>query len=153
MREERKKVWIDAIQTKLFLRTCVYWLVYQLTLWNLVFVWRLLQGGPGNPFEQYWLFLIDFYPAIIASLILLPALSWDAVKFAHRVVGPLYRFRKTMQSITAGEAVPPVRLRDGDLLLDMRDDFNAMLESLQKRGIEVLKPATPPAAVKDRQTA
>jgi methyl-accepting chemotaxis protein len=157
MREERKRVWIDSIQTKLFLRVSLYWLIYQITLWNLVFVWRLLREGPGNPLEQYWRFLVDFAPAIIACLALLPVMSWDVVKFAHRVVGPLYRFKKTMQTIAAGEAVPPLRLREGDLLLDMRDDFNRMLESLQKRGVEVLKPAVPasPAPVPEegRQTA
>jgi hypothetical protein len=152
MHEERKKVWISTIQTKLFLRTCFYWLIYQVTLWNLIFVWRLLQEGPGNPLEQYMRFLSDFAPAVLVSLALLPILAWDAVKFGHRVVGPLYRFRTTMQSITAGEAVAPVRLRDGDLLQDMRDDFNAMLESLQKRGVEVLKPATP-VEPENRQTA
>src|SRR5947208_590704 len=48
MRDERKKVWIDGFQTKLFLRMGTYWLIYQLGLWNLVFVWRLLHEGPGN---------------------------------------------------------------------------------------------------------
>ena len=30
---------------------------------------------------------------------------YDAVKLTHRIVGPLYRFRKTIQAVTAGEEI------------------------------------------------
>src|SRR5262249_59879683 len=115
------------IQTKLFVRVGVYWLVYQITLWNLVFMWRLLQEGAGNPLEQYGRFLWDYSPALIGCLLLLPILAWDAGQFGHRVVRPLYRFRKTIQALAAGEPVRPIKLRDTDLLTEMRDDFNKML--------------------------
>jgi hypothetical protein len=62
---------------------------------------------------------------------------------SHRLVGPLVRFRKTMQDIAAGEVVRPIKLREDDYLTEMRDDFNQMLESLQKRGVPVLAPVDP----------
>ena len=37
----------------------------------------------------------------------------------------------------------PIKLREGDYLTEMRDEFNRMLEELQKRGIPVLRPADP----------
>jgi hypothetical protein len=140
MREERKKVWIDSFQPKLFLRMGWYWLIYQVSLWNLVFVWRLLQEGRGNLLEQYGRFCMDYAPALVGGVVLLPILAWDSVKFAHRLVGPIYRFRKTLQSIAAGEAVRPIRLRQGDFLTEMQDDFNQALETLQRQGAQVLKP-------------
>jgi hypothetical protein len=143
MSEGRTKVWIDRIQTRLFFRMGVYWLIYQVSLWNLVFVWRLLQEGPGNLLEQYGRFCLDYAPVLVGCLVLLPVLAWDVVKFAHRMVGPLHRFRTTIQALAAGEPVRPVRLRDGDFLTDMRDDFNQMLETLQRQGAPVLKPADP----------
>jgi hypothetical protein len=153
MHEERKKVWISGIQTRLFLRMGVYWLVYQVCLWNLVFVWRLLQEGTGNPLEQYGRFCLDYAPALLGSAALLPFLAWDAVRFFHRVVGPIYRIRQTMQAVAAGERVRPVKLRDGDLLIDMRDDFNRMLEALDRQGAPVLKSAEPAEAGKRHQLA
>jgi hypothetical protein len=140
MRDARKKVWIDHFQTKLFIRMGWYWMIYQVSLWNLVFVWRLLQEGPGNLLEQYGRFWVDYAPALVGCLALLPVLAWDAVKFAHRVVGPIYRFRKTMQAVAAGEAVRPIKLRQGDFLTEMQDDFNTMLDALQRQGVPVLAP-------------
>jgi hypothetical protein len=153
MTDDRKKVWIDGIQTKLFIRVGIYWLVYQVSLWNFLFVWRLLQEGPGNPLQQYLRFLDDYYPALIGSVFLLPVLAWDAIKFAHRVVGPIYRFRKTLQAVAAGEAVQPVKLRQGDFLTEMRDDLNQLLEALQRKGVPVLKPAEPGSQDAHRQPA
>jgi hypothetical protein len=146
MREERKKVWIDAIQTKLFVRIGMYWLIYTVALWNLLFIWRLLSEGPGDPLEQYGRFFLDYWPALVCFVVVVPALAWDAVRFTHRLVGPIYRFRKTIQALSNGEAVQPLKLRDDDFLKDMRDDFNRMLDTLQRQGAPVLKPANPDAA-------
>ena len=153
MGEDRKKVWIHDIQTRLFFRMGVYWLIYQVSLWNLVFVWRLLQEGPGNLVEQYTRFCLDFAPVLVGCLLLVPVLAWDAVKFTHRVVGPLHRFRTTIRALAAGEPVRPIRLRDGDFLSDMRDDFNQMLETLQRQGAPVLKPADPTETAGERRPA
>lgn len=143
MREERKKVWIHEFQTKLLIRIGLYWVIFLVTLMNLLFVWRLLVEGPGNPLEQYGQFLLDYAPALACLAVLVPIMAWDAVKFSHRLLGPLYRFRKTVQSLADGEAVRPIKLRKNDYLAEFRDDFNRMLETLQKQGAPVLKPNDP----------
>jgi methyl-accepting chemotaxis protein len=153
MPEERKKIWIDTFQTRLFLRMAGYWLIYQVTLWNLVFVWRLLHDGPGNLLEQYGRFCLDYAPVLVGCLALLPILAWDAVKFAHRLVGPVYSFRKALRALAAGDAVRPVKLRQDDFLTEMRDDFNTMLEAFERRGVPVLKPADDAAPDQERQPA
>lgn len=153
MREERKKVWIHNIQTKLFVRMGFYWIVYQVGLWNLVFTWRLLQEGPGNLVEQYGRFCADFYPAFLACLVLLPFIARDTVRFAHRVVGPIHRFRQTLQAVAAGEPVRPLKLREGDFLEEMKDDFNEMLDTLQRQGVPALLPTEAKGNDQQRQPA
>lgn len=153
MRNDRKKVWIDVFQTRLFFRIVIYWCAFFFALWNLMFCWRLLQEGPGNPFEQYGRFFLDFYPVLILFLLLLPIIAWDAIKLAHRLVGPLVRFRRSIQGLAAGEPVPLIKLRDGDFLTELRDDFNAMLETLQRQGIAAIKPAAPPESINERRSA
>ena len=143
MSDERKKVWINAFQTKLFMRITVYWVIYIVTLMNLLFVWRLLVEGPGNPLEQYYRFLVEYAPALVMVALLLPAVAWDSIKFSHSLVGPLVNFRKALQELAAGRPVHPIKLRTGDYLTEMRDEFNAMLESLQRLGVPVLKPNEP----------
>lgn len=149
MRDERKKVWIDGFQTKLFLRMGSYWLIYQLCLWNLVFVWRVLHEGPGNFLEQYGRFCADYAPALVGCVLLLPVLGYDMVKFAHRIVGPIYRFRKAIQDLAAGEEVRPIKLRDGDFLTEMQDEFNQLLKALPPPAGAVRKSAE--AADPERQ--
>jgi len=154
MANERKRVWVDRFQTKLFIRIAGYWLIYQVAVWNLLFAWRLLQQGPGNLGEQFVGFFHDFWPTLVVFALVVPVLCWDAIRFSHRLVGPIYRFRKTVQALTAGEAVRPIKLREGDYLEEMKEDINKLLESLQQRGLPVLKPASPtPEEVRDRMPA
>jgi nitrogen fixation/metabolism regulation signal transduction histidine kinase len=78
----------------------------------------------------------------LAGLVVLLGLFaiYEAIIFTHRVVGPIVRFRKTVQAIIAGEEVDLVRLRNGDFLLELRDEFNEMLRILEQRGAVTLKP-------------
>jgi hypothetical protein len=113
--------------------------VYQVAAWALFALCELIsvigaERGAEVPYFQN--------PLVRCSLVLLiltPPLILDALRFAHRLVGPLYRFRKTIQAIATGEEVEPVKLRKGDLLLDFQDDFNAMLRYLEHQGYVVLK--------------
>jgi methyl-accepting chemotaxis protein len=152
-REERKHVWIDSFQTRLSLRIGAYLVLFLVVLINFLFAWRLWQEGPGNPWEQFVRMLRDYLPVGICLLLLVPVMAWDAIRFSHRLVGPMVRFRRTVQDIARGETVRPIRLREGDYLGDFRDDFNAMLEALQRRGASVLKPANPDANEKAQRTS
>jgi hypothetical protein len=147
MQETRKRVWVDPFQTKLFIRVGVYWLIYTLTLFNLLFGWRLLREGPGDIGQQLLATAYDNVPLFLCFVLVTPWIALDSVKFANRLVGPLYRFRKTIESVTANEAVSPIRLRKDDFLLEMQDEFNAMLEAVEQRGgVRLERPAETPTA-------
>ena len=143
MSEERKKVWVDPFQTKLSLRIGGYLVVFFVVFCNFLFAWKMIEEGPHDPAQQFLDTIRSNMPVFICLLVLVPVMAWDTIRFSHRLVGPLVRFRKSMQAIAEGEAVCPVKLRDGDYLTEMRDDFNRMLEELQKQGLSVLKPADP----------
>jgi hypothetical protein len=141
--EQRTKIWVHSFQTRLTLRICAYLGIFLLVLFNLVFSWRLWQEGPGNPVEQLGRMLRDYLPFWICLAVLVPVIAWDAIRFTHRLVGPLVRIRQTVQDLAKGEAVRPIKLRDNDYLTELRDDFNNMLDTLQRRGVPVLKPHDP----------
>lgn len=134
MKNGRSRVWIDPFQSKLVLRVVYYSAISMFTLWNFLFGCRLLQQGRGDLWQQYQSFFFDYYPIFFCFALLMPFFAWDAIRMAHPLVGPLGRFRRSMQAIQAGEPVQPIKLRDGDYLGDMKDAFNGMLEALQKRG-------------------
>ncbi len=134
MPERRRRRLVDSFQYKVAVRLAVYWAVYQLTLWNFLFCWRLLEEGQGNLFQQYGEFSREFAPMLICFLILVPAFAWDAVKFYHRIAGPILRIRSAARDIADGRAVRYVRLREDDELTGLQDDFNDMLSTLARSG-------------------
>lgn len=143
MSEERKKVWIDPFQTKLTRRILTYLAVFVAVFVNLLFAWKLITEGPVNPWQQFLDTMYSHLPVFVVLLVLVPIVAWDSIRMSHKLVGPLVRFRQSMQAIAEGQTVRPIKLREDDFLDEMRDDFNHMLESLQKRGVSVLSPVDP----------
>jgi hypothetical protein len=146
--EERKRVWVDPYQTRLVWRIAGYLVLFLAVLFNFLFVWKLVCEGATDPLGQFLDLFREYRPVVVCLLILVPIMAWDAVRFTHHLVGPLVRFRQSIHHIAQGEAVPPIKLRKGDYLNDLRDEFNQMLESLQRRGVPVLKPGVSPEEVK-----
>src|SRR5207249_1450151 len=129
--------------TRLTLRIAGYLVVFFVVFSNFLFAWKMWTEGPVDPWGQFVDTLQSNLPVFVLLLVLVPVMAWDTIRFSHRLVGPLVRFRKTMQDLAAGEPVRPIKLRDGDHLLEMRDEFNQMLEELQTRGVPVHKPTDP----------
>jgi methyl-accepting chemotaxis protein len=50
---------------------------------------------------------------------------------SHRFAGPIYRFEKSAQIVSSGDLTHRVSLRTGDELLELQEEFNGMLGSLQ----------------------
>jgi nitrogen fixation/metabolism regulation signal transduction histidine kinase len=141
MREHRKKIWIDSFQTGLLVRIVVFVFAYQVVAWAFFALCEQINTAFADMGIQSSFLKSALVRNLLALLILIPPLILDALRFAHRLVGPLYRFRKTVQAIAAGERVGLVQLRDGDMLMDFRDDFNAMLKHLEQQGYVLLKTA------------
>lgn len=143
MTECRKRIWIDHFQTGLLVRIVVYCMVYQVAVWAFFGICEMLDRGVAVLGGEVLFFSTPLVRNILVLVCIAPPLMFDAVRFAHRLVGPLYRFRKTVQAIAAGEPVALVQLRKGDLLMDLKDDFNVMLRQLEQRGLVVLKGPVP----------
>ena len=138
MSQKRKKIWIDRFQTTLALRIAFYCVLYQTVTWfSVTFEHRIHSKVTSMLGPAGGAYLSALMLAPVIALILMSVR--EAVKTSHRVIGPLYRFRKAILAIAAGEEVEPIRLRDGDYLREMRDDFNEMLMALERRGAVVLK--------------
>ena len=129
MADRRSRRLIESFQIRMCARIAAYAFIYQLSVWNLMFCLRLSKSG-GDFLTEYRNFFIESYPMLLCVLVLAPAFAWDAAKQLHRIAGPIYRFRQTINQITAGEPIRYARLGTGDELTDMQDDFNAMLDAL-----------------------
>ena len=136
----RKRLFVNReIQGRLLARTTLYWVLYHAVLWMAMFFYRysehrgaVLAGATPRSFaDLYGQFLRENSSLWLCAFAILPIVLWDLLKFSHRVVGPLVRFQRTLEGLTAGQAVPEVRLRQGDLLFDLQTTFNEYLASLR----------------------
>ncbi len=152
MLSKRKKIWIDRFQTYLVVRIGLYCVLFQAAVWALAMIDRTLNGAletfVGADAAAYC-YAIAFGGIVIMTV----SAIYDAIKFAHRLVGPLVRFRQTIQAIAAGEEIELIRLRDGDFLQDLKDDFNTMIVALEQRGAITMKGATTDAKVPSSEPA
>jgi hypothetical protein len=137
MREQRKKIWIDRFQTQFCLRIAIYFSLYVVAVWAVIAIQLNLDDLAQRlgPTPSIFARLVTWLSVVVVAA----AFTYDTVKYTHRIVGPLYRFRKTILAITAGEEVRLISLRKGDFLTDMRDEFNEMLKALEQRGAVTLK--------------
>jgi hypothetical protein len=147
--ERRTKVWVDRLQTRLMLRIALYVVFYQLALAAHLVLCLYISNRLEKTFG-----VAAVAPCVVITaidMVLLGAICvYDAVRWTHRLVGPLYRFRQTMKAVAAGEDVDFIRLRKGDYLLEMRDDFNEMLQALHERGTVSVKDDWAEADLDDR---
>lgn len=138
MRNQRKRLWIDSFQTRMIFRILFYCIAYQASLWIILMAVQTYLNSmdmlTGEPMSRHLA-----WTALLPVLAFLGIITIDAVRFVHRLVGPVYRFRKTIQAITAGEPVDLVQLRERDYLKDVMKDFNEMLQLLEQRGAVVIK--------------
>ena len=137
MHNQRKRIWIDRFQTFFILRMLFYCVAYQASLWVIIYIVRTCMAGMEALTDKPPLAHLGL-PALLTVLALLGLMTIDAVRYMHRLVGPLYRFRRTVQTIAAGEPVEMVRLRNKDYLKDMMEDFNEMLKVLEEKGAVVI---------------
>ena len=68
------------------------------------------------------------WPGIGAVILLFGAIS---IFISHKVAGPLYRLKKTLAEVTAGNLNVVVKLRKWDDLKDLADHLNILIDELR----------------------
>ena len=71
-------------------------------------------------------------PILLVGACLIPVFVNDTIRLSHRFVGPLLRIRGTMRKAGAGEYAAPVTLRPNDFWHEFADDFNVMLDRMNR---------------------
>lgn len=139
-RHKRKKLFVNSrIQGRALLRIGLYWGLYHFVLWQAMFVYHYMEHRlqlmttPGTVpmtfLELYSDFFARYRALVVCAIAVFPWILWDVLKTTHRVAGPLVRFQNTLNQLARGEKVPEMRLRKGDLLVELQDAFNRYLRS------------------------
>jgi hypothetical protein len=139
MRDSRRRqIYCDReVQGALMLRVLLYWLYCQLATTLLVVCWSVVTGPPrrfvtviGDVQENYW-------PAFLASLLVMPIVIIDVVRMSNRFVGPVKRLRDGLQALADGREVPTIKFRDNDYWQSLAGLFNTVsTQAKQESGPE-----------------
>lgn len=70
----------------------------------------------------------------------------SALKFSHRIAGPMYRMRKTFEAFRSGDLAVRANIRDGDYLREVADDINGFLDWLEQEHGQAFASRSPQSA-------
>jgi hypothetical protein len=141
---KRKKLLVDGlVQGALLWRVVTYWFSCLVSIGLMLACWHML-ANPGRPFyrqlDEVW---FQNGPAMVASLLLLPMVLMDVLRFSNRFAGPMVRMRRTLEALARGESVEPLRFRDADFWQGLADQVNLVAERISKLEQSQTAPSRP----------
>jgi hypothetical protein len=135
--EHRQRYFVDSQVQRAILREALrYWLFGLLAYCVVLFVCRFgpdLVVGHSVTLEQFWFHL---GPVIITSVILLPVMMFSVIRFSHRFVGPMVRFRQVLGQLVRGENPPWIVLRQNDFWQDFAREMNDLAERWSELAVQ-----------------
>jgi hypothetical protein len=129
---KRTRLFIDPpVQGRLLCRVVIYWLTGVAVIGALagLQVWLESSGAPMNVVLNRA--LLAFGPALIAALILLPLVLFDALRFSNKFAGPIFRLRNAVRRLADGTSYEPIHFRKGDYWFDLAEEFNRLADRLE----------------------
>ncbi len=130
---KRKRFMVDrAVQGQLVIRAGVYWLFCLLSIVTFTACWIAWTEQPANSQELMTRLRSGYAPAFFASLIMLPVVLFDILRFSNRFAGPLRRMRTLVKAMADGEKTQPIKTRQGDFWKDFAEDFNRLAERVDR---------------------
>jgi hypothetical protein len=102
-----------------------YWLFLLATAVLVVAGTDYFWGTPA--LDQDGFVLVRHAAAVIALVVLLPLVLYDVVAMTNRFAGPVYRLRRSLAALAAGERVAPLQFRENDYWRELADEFNAVV--------------------------
>ncbi len=142
-RTKRRQLFVDQkVQGALVLRAALYWVCSLVTMTLILISWRMLTGPARaihTHLDDLW---YQYAPAVVVSLVLLPIIVYDSVRMSNRFAGPMYRLRRCLRQLAAGERIQPIHFREGDFWHDFADDFNQLLARVEQLEAQAAKNAS-----------
>lgn len=121
-----------AVQGRFGWKVVSYWFFCLLAVELFVACWLVWLYRPSSSLELIRLVMQVCAVPFAASLLLLPIVVFDSLRFSHRITGPMVRLRRAVKEMAAGQPASLVLLRDGDFWGDFATDLNQLIERVDK---------------------
>lgn len=142
---KRKIIFVDkSFQTKFILRIygitliaiillAILFLVYSKNQFALNAINRLIDIRNSSEIITPLIIKITLIVAVIALLLV----SYQFSIYSHKIIGPLYRFKRIFGHIKNGDMTTRIQFREKDELKEVAVLFSDMMEEIHKRLIQI----------------
>ena len=132
--EKRNKVFVDrSVQGSLAGRVSLHWICF----FAILIAIQVLTTCMVNPMlthgELFKAVMQNNGLFLMAVVLLLPSFICDTVKLSNRFAGPMVRLKNAFQDGAASGELKEIKFRKGDFWMDVAENYNAMVRSLNKR--------------------
>jgi len=128
-RQSRRQLFVNSkIQGNLVFRVAMYWFYCLLVVGVMSAGWLMLFDRPASAGEFLARIGGRTAPILISSVLLLPLVLMDCVRFSNRFVGPVFRLGRAIDRLADGQRVHNIEFRAGDFWYDYAQSFNRLNE-------------------------
>lgn len=135
--KKRRHIFINKkLQTKYVVQTIILLLIYTAFFISLLLAPYISSLLSGNPLQEQALvarLLLNMHNSswpILAAMILL--ISLGTIFMTHRIAGPVYRIKKTLSEVAAGNLSTSIQLREKDDLKELSVNINDLIGDLRE---------------------
>jgi len=128
-RQPRRQYFVNSkVQGSLALRVGVYWLYCLVAVALMNACWLVLFDRPASSGEFAARIWHQTVPTLLGTLLLLPIVMMDCVRFSNRFVGPIFRLGRALDRLADGQRVHNVEFRSTDFWYEYALSFNRLNE-------------------------
>ncbi len=131
-----------VVDRKLQWSLCLHGIVYGVLLLVVVscgifapLLWQLGEQGPNAPLDPeaavVMIYMHRSFWIVAAAGLVLTTLA--ALRFSHRIAGPLVRYKRNLRLVADGKLPPDLRTRRGDFLQEEVACLNAAVRGVRDR--------------------
>lgn len=132
-RNRRHKLFVDPqVQGLLLMRVVSYWMLAVFVIILLIGYQVFLSNSSESVVSNFQRLVNHCEPALLAALAILPVILLDCLRVTSKFAGPLVRLRQEIRNLADGEPAEQLRFRKNDLCHELTDEFNRLVEHLQK---------------------
>ena len=130
---KRTRLFIDSqVQGHLLCRVVCYWCMAVAIMGTLAAVQVAIESRHA-PFSVVAnRTLLAFGPSLIAAVVMLPLIMFDALRFSNKFAGPMHRLRREVKRLADGDSYAPIDFRKGDFWYDLAQEFNRLADRLER---------------------
>ena len=130
-RQPRRQYFVNSkVQGTLAFRVAMYWFYCLLVVAVMGGCWMVLFDRPASSGEFLARMGGQIAPILLSSVLLLPIVMYDSIRFSNRFVGPIFRLGRAMDRMAEGQRVHNIEFRTSDFWYEYAQTFNRLNERI-----------------------